>query len=200
MTRKFLTGLGIEAAVIEQILEASGADIEREKAIANDLKTEIETLKQTVSKTAKEFEESKSAYTTTETDLKAQLEAEKLAHGETKTKMKKDFDDYKTGVETEKTNVKVRGAVTSHLKSKGASPTALEKELFQNMLNTQIDSGKAKFKEDGTIENLEDLAAPFVTGLDFLFGTTTTTGVPLANPPPTDRSDADLFIKGFDSK
>ena len=190
MQRKFLSGLGLEPDIIDKIMEQNGADIEREKAVVDGLRAEIAAAKSAESEAKRELTDFKSKVEQENADktgeneaFKSKYEAELAAHTQTKTDMQKEFDDFKTGVETEKTAAAVRGAVISHLKSKGANQTALEKEMFQTMLNSQIDPSKAKFSKDGSIENIDDLSKPFVEGLDFMFGTVETKGADVANPP-----------------
>ena len=192
MQRKFLVGLGVEAETIDKIMEQNGADVEREKSVADTLRGEISDLKTAASAAKKEFDDFKAkaeqdaaAKTGEDESFKTKYEAELSSHAKTKTDMQKVFDDYKNGVEMEKTAASVRSAVISHLKSKGANQTALDKEMFQTMLNSQIDPSKAKFGKEGNIENIEDLAKPFVEGLDFMFGKTEIKGTDVPNPPAT---------------
>jgi len=192
MTRKFLTGLGIETETVDKIMEVAGADIEREKANITSLNDEITKLRQDVADSQKEFSDYKAtqeAKAGEDEPFKAKYETEVAAHGETKKTLQKTYDDFVQSIETEKTAAQVRKAVIQLLKEKGANPIALDKEMFQTMLNAQVDTTKAKIKE-GKVENVEELAAPFMTGLDFLFGKTETkSAVNPANPPANNSTE-----------
>ena len=211
MKREFLKGLGLESDVIDKIMEANGADIEREKSGVEakngqieELKTKVKNLELKASDSEKEFGDYKTQIEKgkeTDAPFKEKYDTEVAAHNQTKTDMQKKYDEYVEGITKEKTNTLVRGAVIAHLKSKGANAAALDKPLFQEMLNTKIDATKAKIKDD-KVENLDELTTPLVEGLDFMFGSSSVQGVNTAKPPMNETEETDAFLKGFnyDSK
>jgi len=135
MTRKFLSGLGIESEVIDKILDQAGSDLEREKEVAEKLRNEIKTLQDGATAKQKEFDDFKASQPDAE-KLKAAHETEKTAHAETKTAMQKLIDDekaahesYRNEIAAEQDSVELDKLVSAALKDAGMNSTVIPKAL-----------------------------------------------------------------------
>jgi len=86
MTRKFLQNLGLESATIDNVMDAYGDGINREKEKA---KTEKESLTKEIENLRADFDKLKTENQSGEESFKAKYEAEKERYTETKTALEK---------------------------------------------------------------------------------------------------------------
>lgn len=95
MRRNELKNLGLEADVIDQILEMNGDDINREKAKARNLETELKELKSQIGDVdVKKIEAERDSWKSKFEDLEKQNKAEK-EEKEFNDFLKSNFDEFK---------------------------------------------------------------------------------------------------------
>ena len=179
MKRSFLTALGIEKEVMQQILDEHGATVELLKEKANeDFDKRAEKLQKTID------------------DLQSKVDSIDPDSGEWKEKhdmLKKEFDDFKAGIETEKTTMSKRTALHAHLKADGANEKLIE------LLESKFDFAKLEL-EGEKIKGWEDLAKPVKEQFSEVFGTVEERGANPAVPPKGGNTNSDPFLDGFNEK
>ena len=160
MTRKFLQGLGVEGDAVDKIMDANGADIEREKAVSDSLRDEMKLLKSEASEAKKALKEAEDIATTEGASLKAKLDAEEAAHAETKKAMKdavaaekEAHEATKSGYESEKAKAEKHSALLKQLSADGADPKLI------NLIEKEFDLEKIELDE-GKIKDWESLSKP----------------------------------------
>ncbi|MDL2253836.1 hypothetical protein LJC49_07165 [Ruminococcaceae bacterium OttesenSCG-928-I18] len=162
MKRSFLTALGLEKAVIDQIMEEHGTTIETLKERNTEA---MEALKEQVTDLKGQLAEKAD---NSGNDWKAKYEAEVEAHQSTKTEL------------SEKTEKEVKTAklqkLHANLKAAGANPDYIE------LLESKFDV--AALEEDGDgFKGWEDTLKPIQAKYSGLFGTVETKGPNVATPP-----------------
>lgn len=168
MKRSFLTALGIEKPVIDQIMEEHGATIELLKEKHEEKVTALnDTVKELKERPTPEPVGDGEEWKTKYDDL-----VEK--HG----KLEKEYGDYKTGIETEKTTTAKKTALREALKAAGANPDDLILEALENKVDL------AALEMDGDkLKDAEGVVKPLQEAHDKYFGTIETRGADVANPP-----------------
>ena len=206
MTRKFLLGLGLEADAIDKVLDAAGADLEREKAVSEALREEAKALKAEAAEAKKALKEATDAKTKDEDAFKTKFEAEQTAHEETKKAMKKAIDDEtaahkatKDGIVAEKEAAEVDQLVSEILKRGddkigGMNVAAIPKAL------KLYDRSIVKRGKDGAVENADDVLNHFGREWGDFFAKEEQHGAAVGTPPGNAPKEADPFLAGFDRK
>ena len=163
LTRKFLSGLGIEDDKLELI-------IEKHSEVVNEIKTERDEYKEKAEKlpaVEKELAEIKKATEDgKDNSYKVKYEA-----------IKEDFENYKKEIESKATRSKKEEAYKKLLADAGVS----EKRIAAVLKVSDVDS--LEFEEDGKVKD----EAKIVKGIkeewsDFI-GTTSTKGAATSTPP-----------------
>lgn len=155
MKRSFLTSLGLEKEIIDQIMKEYGIAVEALKARTKETEDELRGQLQTAL-----------AQNTPEQDeFKAKYEAELAAHESTR-------NEYTAEKEETETLALLRKA----LAAEGANPNAVD------LLLKGIELAAIQ-KKDGEIENWEELCAPVKTKYAAFFGEVTRQGANVGSPP-----------------
>lgn len=162
LTRKFLKALGLEEAIVEQIIEAHTEVTDALKSQLTAAQDGAETLA-TVTK-----ERDKLQAKITDLEAKAPDAA----------KVQADFDAYKAQVDGEKANAQKASLFVEALKGAGVARESAQKALLK-----VIDLSAAKLTADGKIDGVDALIAPLKTDYADFFSTTQTGGVPPVTPP-----------------
>ncbi|MCL2856195.1 MAG: hypothetical protein FWE19_00525 [Oscillospiraceae bacterium] len=189
MTRKFLVGLGIDAEVVEKIIDANGADIEREKGVAAGLRDDLQKAKDDLATAKADLEKAKQPDSDLE-KVKADLEAEKQAHAATKEQLGKDLETEKAahkttqdGIAAEKDAAEERTLIAKLLETPGEDGIRMSAAAIPIALK-QYDRAVVKRDKGGKIANPEDVLKHFREG-DFkdFFGKTQAAGADVGKPP-----------------
>lgn len=164
MKRSFLTALGIEKPVIDQIMEEHGATIEL-------LKEKHEEKVTALNDTVKELKERPAPEPVGDgAEWEQKYNDEVAAHQTTK--------DALDTMTTEKTTTAKKTALREALKAAGANPDDLILEALENKVDLaalEMDGDKLKDAE-GVVKPLQEAHGKY-------FGTIETRGADVANPP-----------------
>jgi len=156
MKRAFLSGLGLDDDVINKIMDANGADIEKEKAVVKSLKEDHDNLKLKMSDM--------------ETELKTALNAESSDIGS----LKKSVDDWKAKAEAAQAEIE---------KAKTEADAKISGWEFDRDLDAALKAAKVKDprivlpllnreglkRTDKGIEGLDEQLKPFTESHGYLF-------------------------------
>lgn len=168
MKRSFLTALGIEKDIIDQIMSEHGNTVEliKEKA-KEDIEKQAEKLQKTID-TLQEKIDSTPKIETDGEDWKAKHDT-----------LQGEFDTYKQTIESEKLTTARRVLAETKLAEAGANPKAI-KFLVKEL---ELD----KLKEDGS--NWEELHKPIMEANSDWYGKVETVGAGIATPPANNGSN-----------
>jgi chromosome segregation ATPase len=159
MKRSFLTALGLDKEIIDQIM------------------SEHETTIKTIKERAKEEYESKiSQLNNNDGEWKTKYDSLKSAYDADMASKDKALEEYKASVESDKEKANKQSALRSKLESEGANPKLvklLEKEF--DVDNIELDGSDVK--------DWESVFTPIKEQYSDLFGTAKETGTTTANPP-----------------
>lgn len=145
MRRNELKNLGLEADVIDQILEMNGDDINREKAKARNLETELKELKSQIGDVdVKKIEAERDSWKSKFEDLEKQNKAEK-EEKEFNDFLKSNFDEFKV-----KDEVSVKANLDFE-KIKGSKDRT--KEIKEQLTNVQKEKSYLFNSEEKEKEN-----------------------------------------------
>jgi len=195
MKRSFLTALGIEKDVIDQIMAEHGNTVEiiKEKA-SEDLAKQAEKLNVKIT-TLQEKIDNMPKTNPNEKDWKSKHEALQEKYDADIATKQKELDDYKTAVETEKNTVSKQSALRKQLEADGANPKLV------GLLEKEFDLGKVEIK-DGKIKGWDEISKSIKETYAEVFGTISTRGADVATPPlgqeskPQEHKDMNAFIRG----
>lgn len=144
LTRKFLSALGIESDVVDEIIEAHSATVDalkEERDKANENAKDYESIKKQLDEVSKENE-----------SLKLQAGGEN-PYKKQYDELKAEYDQYKSDQEAKETKSKKTDAFTSLLKELGIS----EKRL-SSVIKVSADSiDKLDLDKDGKIKDVDTL-------------------------------------------
>ena len=170
-------------------LEAQSAgqgDIVSER---DQLKNEVDSLKQQIEQFTTERDTSNSELTSLREQV-ATFESEKATLTENVSKVQKEYDDYRAQIETEKTNTVKRSAVRDALRANG-----VVRSEFQDLIINSLDLNGVTVTDKG-IENVEALVESTKTKYPACFSTVQDGGTPPIEPlggtPPRPLTIADV--------
>lgn len=182
MTRDFLTKLGLEKEVIDNIMTEHGKGI-------TGLKSEISNLKAEVITKDNDLQEKDATIQT----LNGQIDT--LKTFETNyAKVKGDYDTLKADIENKATNEVKAQLINDKLKEVGFNDSIiplLAKEFDINTLNIAEVEGKK------SLENIDNMLAPLKEQYGAFIKQEQTEGNPPANPPAGGGNADDAFLLGF---
>ena len=163
MKRSFLTALGIEKDIIDQIMSEHGATVELIKEKAGETaEVQIEKLNLKIADLQEKIDEAPDGDGAA---WKKKYDDEGIAHQATK-------DEYAAEKDGEETATLLRTA----LEADGANPKAID------LLLNAIDVKSIK-KKDGKLGNWEDISKPLKEKYADFFGEAKWTGADVGNPP-----------------
>lgn len=170
LTRKFLSGIGIDDDKAELIIEKHNEVLTEIKDERDQLKAEAEKLQDVQKQLDKYLEAEKNGQ---KDPYKVKYEA-----------LKEDFEEFKKGVEAKETTAKKESAYSKLLKEAGVS----EKRIAAILKVSDLDS--VELDEEGNAKDAEKLKASIKNEWSDFIPTTTIQGASVANPPTNNTQNA----------
>ena len=159
LTRKLLKSFGLDAAVIDSIIEAHTESTDALKKQRDDAIAEAAK----VDELTKELNEAK----------------DQLSKAGDAAKFQRDFDDYKAGIEAEKKGAKTRDALRSLLKD----TVGIKRDSALDLIMAAEKLDSYELDENGGLKDAENIANTMKQKHAEWIGEVSTTGVPPMNPP-----------------
>lgn len=176
MKRSFLTALGLEKDIIDQIMAEHGNTVELTKEKAQEdaekqtgkLNDKIANLQEQLNNIPKPDPNEK--------DWKAEYDTLKGKYDTDIAAKEEEFSAFKTSVEIEKSENAKRSALRKQLEADGANPK------LTALLEKEFDLSKVEI-DDGKIKGWDELSKPIKETYADVFGKVETRGASVATPP-----------------
>lgn len=196
MKRSYLTALGLEKDIIDQIMSEHGNTVEilKERSVeqADAFKEQVASLKADNSTLQGEVKNLKDSAPVGDDGLQKKFEELQSEYNAFKETSAQEFSQYKEQVETEKSTSAIKSDISDRLIKDGAKPNMVK------LLLKEVDLGKAELA-DGKLTNYDVLTKDIKEGYADVFGTTVVDGAGVATPPANNTGEADPFLDGFDA-
>lgn len=180
MKRSFLTALGIEKDVINQIMDEHGTDIETMKEGFKEkeesFKETIGTLKEDNKILASDIKTLKESAPTNNDDWKTKYDDLEEKYNTDIATRQKEYDDFKEVIETQKTVDAKKTLLRNQLVADGANSKLID------LLELKFDINAIELDGD-KIKDWENVSKPIKEQYADIFGTTQTQGAIVGTPP-----------------